>query len=146
MRNFSFLLTAIMLFTFFFSSIIFAQDESSHVFTVSTFEFSLPDEGSAAEFDSLNTLYMNNVINKNEYIISRRALRHMWGHNSLDLVYITEYNSFDDLEKGQDRNTELFREAWTTSEERQAFNSTIFSYFGGRHSDEIYQEDNNQRK
>jgi hypothetical protein len=146
MRNFSFLLTAIMLFTFFFSSIIFAQDESSHVFTVSTFEFSLPDEGSAAEFDSLNTLYMNNVINKNEYIISQRALRHLWGHNSLDLVYITEYNSFDDIEKGLDRNTELFREAWTTSEERQAFNSTIFSYFRGRHSDEIYQEDNNQRK
>ncbi len=146
MRNFSFLLTAIMLFTFFFSSIIFAQDESSHVFTVSTFEFSLPDEGSAAEFDSLNTLYMNNVINKNEYIISQRALRHLWGHNSLDLVYITEYNSFADIEKGLDRNTELFREAWATSEERQAYNAAVNKYFGNHHSDEIYQEVTNQRK
>ncbi len=146
MRNLSFPVAVILLLTFFFSSTVFAQDESSHVFTVSTFEFIVPDDGSGAEFDSLNTLYMNNVINKNEYIISQRALRHMWGHNSLDLVYITEYKSFDDIEKGQDRTTELFRETWTTSEERQVFNSAIFNYFGDRHSDEIYQEDNNQRK
>ena len=146
MRNLSFPVAVILLLTFFFSSTVFAQDESPHVFTVSTFEFIIPDDGSGAEFDSLNTLYMNNVINKNEYIISQRALRHMWGHNSLDLVYITEYKSFDDIEKGQDRTTELFRETWTTSEERQVFNSAIFNYFGDRHSDEIYQEDNNQRK
>jgi len=89
---------------------------------------------------------MDNVINKNEYIISQRALRHMWGNNSLDLVFITEYNSFSDIEKAQARNTELFREAWATSEERQAYNRAVSNYFGNRHSDEIYQEDPNQRK
>ncbi len=146
MRNLSFPVAVILLPTFFFSSTVFAQDESPHVFTVSTFEFIIPDDGSGAEFDSLNTLYINNVINKNEYIISQRALRHIWGHNSLDLVYITEYKSFTDIEKAQNRNTELFREAWATSEERQAYNDAANKYFGNRHSDEIYQEDSNQRK
>ena len=146
MRYLSIPIAAMLLFLLFFSSTIIAQDESPHVYTVTTTQFILPDGGSGAEFDSLNTLYMNNVINKNEYIISQRALRHMWGNNSLDLIYITEYKSFADIEKGQKRNTELFREAWATSEERQAFNKAINNYYGARHSDEIYQEDNNQRK
>jgi hypothetical protein len=146
MRYLSFLLTAIMLLTLFFSSTLNAQDESPHVYTVTTTQFIFSDGGSMAEWDSLNTLRMENVVNKNEFIISQRALRHMWGDNSLDLVYITEYKTFGDIEKGQARNTELIREAWATSEERQAFNNAISNYFGDRHSDEIYQEVMNQRK
>ncbi len=146
MRYLSFLLTAIMLLTLFFSSTLNAQDESPHVYTVTTTQFIFPDGGSMTELDSLNTLRMENVVNKNEYIISQRVLRHMWGHNSLDLVYITEYKSFGDIEKAQDKNTELFRETWTTPEERQAYNGAINKYFGDRHSDEIYQEQMNQRK
>jgi len=111
MRYLSYPVAAILLFTFFFSSTVFAQNECPHVFTVTTTQFVLPDDGSISEWDSLNTLYMDNVINKNEHIISQRALRHMWRHNSLDLVYITEYKTFADIEKGQERNTELFREA-----------------------------------
>ena len=146
MRKLSFSLAVMLLLTFFISSQINAQDEDPHVYTVTTTQFVFPDGGSIAEWDSLNTLYMENVVSKNEYIISQRALRHMWGHNSEDLVYITEYKSFTDIEKGQERNTELFREAWATSEERQAYNNAANKYFGNHHSDEIYQEDNNQRK
>ena len=146
MRNLSFSVAVMLLLTFFFSSQVNAQDEDPHVYTVTTTEFSFPDGGSSAEWDSLNTLYMEKVVNKNEYIISQRALRHMWGHNSLDLLFITEYKSFSDIEKSQNRNTELFREAWATSEERQAYNKAVSKYFGDRHSDEIYQEDSNQRK
>jgi len=146
MRYLSIPIAAILLFSFFFSSIILAQDESPHVYTVTTTQFIFPDGGSRAEFDSLNSLYMENVVNKNEFIISQRALRHMWGNNSLDLVYITEYKSFTDIEKGQKRNTELFREAWATSEERRAFNTALNKYYRDRHSDEIYQEFSNQRK
>ena len=146
MRKLSFSLAVIVLLTFIISSEVNAQDEGDHVYTVTTTEFVFPDGGSSAEWDSLNTLYMENVVNKNEYIVSQRALRHMWGNNSLDLVFITEYKSFGDIEKGQARNTELFREAWATSEERQAYNKAVSKYFGDRHSDEIYQEDSNQRK
>jgi hypothetical protein len=146
MRNPLFALSAILLVSFIFSSNLTAQDEKPHVYTVTTLEFIFPDGGSNAEFDSLNTLYMENVINKNEFIVSQRALRHMWGSNSLDLVYITEYKSFGDIEKGQDRNSELFRETWQTSEERQAYNAAVGKYFGDQHSDEIFQEVSKQRK
>lgn len=106
----------------------------------------MPAGGSMAEWDKLNTLYMKNVVNNNEFIISQRTLRHMWDHNSLDLVYITEYKTFGDIEKGQARNTELFCGTWTTPEERQAYNRAVNNYFGDRHSDEIFQEVMNQRK
>jgi len=89
---------------------------------------------------------MENVINQNEYIVSQRVLRHRWGNNSLDIVYVSKFNSFADIEKGQDRRTELFNEVWATKEGREAFNDALFRYFGNRHSDEIYPEVINQRK
>lgn len=146
MQKFNFVVILLFLFSFLLVGTLYAQDDSPHVYTVTTTQFIFPDGGSIAEWDSLNTLYMDNVINKNEFIISQRALRHMWGANSEDLVYITEYASFADIEKAQDRNTELFQEAWATSEERQAYNSAVGNYFGNFHSDEIYQEVTKQRK
>ena len=59
MRYLSFPVAAILLFTFFFSSTLFAQDDSPHIFTVTTTQFVFPDGGSMAEWDSLNTLYVD---------------------------------------------------------------------------------------
>jgi hypothetical protein len=38
------------------------------------------------------------------------------------------------------KNNELFMEAWSTKEARDAFNKAYNKYFTGNHSDEIYQE------
>jgi hypothetical protein len=146
MKGFNIILYLSLFFVVLTSGNIFGQDEKPHVYTVTTTEYTFPDDGSTAEWDSLNTLYMENVINKNEYIISQRALRHLWGSYGSDLVFITEYASFADIELAQDRNTELFREHWATQEERSAYNDAINRYFGSGHSDEIYTEVSNQRK
>lgn len=139
MRNFTSFAAVLFILAFLCSWQVFAQDEKPHVFTVTTWELLSPDDGSDAEFDSLGTLFRENVINKNEFIISRRVMQHLWGKSSLDFVIINEYASFSDIEKASDRNSELIKEAWPDKAERQAYFQAVFKYFG-KHSDEIYQE------
>ena len=121
-----------------FSGMLYAQEEEPHVFEVTTWEAVNPEGGSDAERDSLMTIFIENAVNKNEFIVKQIIMTHMYGSNSSDYVVITEHKSFGDIEKAQSRNTELFREFMPDDKERAEFFDAIFSYFGS-HSDEIYQ-------
>jgi hypothetical protein len=117
----------------------FAQPSGNAVL-VQNSEAAFPENGTVAEFDSLTNLYNKNVWNKNPYVISHMTVRHWWGNNNRDFVEITVIKTWEDIPKAMQKNNELFREAWSTKEERDAFNKAYNKYFTGKHSDEIYQE------
>ncbi len=123
-----------------------SQDYQGNVFVVTTMERAFPEDGTMAEFDSLNQLYTDKVIKKNNLILSSKALRHWWGHNNRDYVMIYEVASWDDVIKANQMNEELFEKAWATEEARKEFNDAYNKYFTGKHSDEIYQEDKTAKK
>ena len=129
---------------FAFSGMLYAQEEEPHVFIVVTWEYLSPESGSSAEFDSLSAFWYENVIKKNEFIVSRISMSHMYGSNSSDYVIITEVKSIADLEKVQNRNSELIREVIPDNEERVKYFKAVSKYFGN-HSDEIYQEERSTR-
>lgn len=110
-----------------------------HIFVVVTWETIRPQGGTMTEMDSLMTLYQNEVIKKNELIISEKNLRHLYGSNSGDWIVITEYANWNDVDASTARGEELFKAKWSTPEERIAFNTAFGKYFGN-HSDEIYME------
>jgi hypothetical protein len=121
-----------------FSGMLYAQEEEPHVYTIVTWESLDPEGGSNAERDSLGAIRIENVVNKNEFILNQSVMTHMYGSNSSDFVVITEYKSFADIEKATKRNGELFREFMPDSEKRAEFWKAFGAYFG-KHSDEIYQ-------
>ena len=121
-----------------FSGMLYAQEEAPHIFEVTTWEAVNPEGGSDAERDSLMAMWIENAINKNEFIVNQTIMTHLYGSNSSDYVVITEHKSFSDMEKAQSRNIELFREFMPDDEARAEFFSAVFKYFGS-HSDEIYQ-------
>ncbi len=116
-----------------------AQPAGGNLIVINNAELSLYSEGSIAEFDSLNSLYNKNVLAKNELIISYKTYSHWFGHNNRDFITMTEVKSWEDVIAVNQRNTELFEEAWATEAERKAFNDASNKYFTGKHSDEIYQ-------
>ena len=120
----------------------FAQQPAGtgNIFVVTTYEFSFPEGGRPAEFDSLTQLYTDNVTRKNDLILSFHTLRHWWGHNNRDLVTIFEVKDWGDVEKASAKETELFEKAFSTKEQRDAFNKAYRRYLTGKHSDEIYAE------
>ena len=121
------------------STLMFAQP-AGNVVVMNNAELSLSNEGSIAEFDSLTQLYNTNVLDKNELILSYKVVRHWWGNNNRDFVTIYEVKSWEDVLAANQRNNELFQEAWSTKEARKEYNDAYNKYFTGEHSDEIYQE------
>lgn len=114
-----------------------AQD--GNYYTVTTWKISAPEGGSMSEFTEIMQEWYDKVVSKNEYIVSERVLRHQSGADMRDWVFITEYKSWNDIDKAGDRQNELVQEAWKTAEERGDFFSKFFSY-ARTHSDEIMQE------
>ncbi|MBN2366517.1 MAG: hypothetical protein EH225_11320 [Calditrichaeota bacterium] len=124
----------------------FSQENQGNAFVVTVMELAMPEDGSVAEFDSLNQLYTDKVIKKNNLILSHRNLRHWWGNDNREFVVIYEVASWGDILKANEMNNTLFEEAWITEETRKEFNHAYNKYFTGKHSDEIYQELNSGRK
>lgn len=127
-----------------FSGMLYAQEDNPHVYTVVTFELLIPEDGSRVDFDSLSALWTENISKNNEFIVSEVTMSHLWGNNSNDFVVITEFRSFADIEKSQNRDFELLKEAWPDKEERQQYFNALVKYFRS-HSDEIYQEETSIR-
>ena len=116
-----------------------AQEETSHIFTVTTILAKIPDGGSMAEFDSLQQVYTTNVTMKNSNVVSQRCVRHLYGSDSRQLIYITEYKNMEDMLASSKEDGRLFREAWPDEDKRAEYNKASGKYFG-HHSDEIYSE------
>lgn len=139
MNSFKFLialLTVILL----ISISAFAQTPQGNVVVINNSELSLSGEGTFAEFDSLTSEYNKWCLDKNDYVISHKTVRHWWGHDNRDFVNIVEVKNWDDILNFNERADELFREHWDTPEKRKAFNDAYNKFFTGKHSDEIYQE------
>ena len=131
---------SMVLLVFLFTGVMaIAQPSGGNIIVINNAEASLITDGSFAEFDSLNSLYNKNVLAKNELIITYRTYGHWFGHNNRDFITMTEVKSWEDVIAANQRNTELFEEAWATEAERKAFNDAYNKYFTGQHSDEIYQ-------
>ena len=125
---------------FLFGTNSLAQPAQGNVVVVNNAELAFSGEGSISVFDSLTVEYNKWCMDKNEYVISYRVVRHWWGNNNRDFVTITEVKSWEDVLNFNQRANELFEEHWNTPEKRKEFNDAYSKYFTGQHSDEIYQE------
>lgn len=90
------------------------------------------------EWHALAKEYNEKVTMKNEFIRSTSVLTHMYTSDNSDVLLITTYNSWDAIEKAQDRNDELEAAAWPDKDARMAFMDKMNRYMVHKHSDEIY--------
>ena len=120
-----------------FNSSSFAQD--GHYYTVTTWKISIPEGGSNTEFNALAKEWYDKVTSKNDKIISEKVLRHGYGNDMRDWVYITEYANWADIDAAAEVQNKLVDEGWTNKDERKKFFDTFWKYVD-THSDEILQE------
>lgn len=118
----------------------YAQDKpQKHFYTVTTWKFTIPEDGSNAELDSLMKVWHDMVVVKNEKVVSEKVLRHYWGHDMRDWVFVTEYASWADIEAAGDMQGKLVEAAWPDKADRKKF-FKAFNKYAVTHSDEIYQD------
>ena len=97
-----------------------------------------PENGSIKERDSLVAVYNNNVVKKNEYILSHKEYTHWFTGNNRDYMVIEEYKDFDSMEKSFERNTELEKLAWPDEKKAKEFFDKMGGYFENWHGDALY--------
>ena len=140
MKRINLLFVAVLAIVFSFSTNSFAQDKpQGHFYTVTTWKFTIPEDGSRSELDSLMTVWHDMVIVKNDKVVSEKVLRHYWGHDMRDWVFVTEYASWADIEAAGDMQGKLVEAAWPDKMDRKKFFSA-FNKYAVTHSDEIFQE------
>jgi len=114
------------------------EEEDGHIFTISTWKASkIPEDGSRAERDSLLMISVE-LTNMNPKYLSAKVLRHSWGSDFRDWVFITEYATWADIEEAGNIDEENFKKKWPDKEWR-GYLRTFGKYFT-THSDEIYTE------
>ncbi|MGJ5642585.1 hypothetical protein [Formosa sp. S-31] len=82
--------------------------------------------------------YFDNVTSKNEFLRSSTFYIHRFSDDSSELVLINSYDSWEDINKANDRNKELEEEAWPLEQKRKEVLGNISKYYTAYHADEIY--------
>lgn len=85
--------------------------------------------------DSLLKVYKQNYYDKNPYFTSTRIIRHYYGHDSREVLIITELNGWDDIPKAEAKGQELMAKVPDQDKFWKAISSLITPE---HHSDEIY--------
>ncbi len=108
-------------------------------FAYTAWNFGLDDETANPEqWTALSKEYNEKVTMKNEFIRSTAVLSHMYTPDNADVVFVTTYNTWADIEKAQARNEALEAAAWPDKAAREAFMKKMNRYVVHQHSDEIY--------
>jgi len=102
-----------------------------------TSHFAYPQDGAPGELGKARSEYLENVINKNEFIKGYYPHRHFYGQDSTEFIEAFFLDSMEDLDDMNRRNGELFREHYATDESRKAMGEIQMKYYTGIHGDQI---------
>jgi hypothetical protein len=97
-----------------------------------------PKDGTEKEFNELRNKYLSEVTDKNEYIKAYYPNVHAWGANNTEFTEVFVVDNLGDIEKGFDRDDELFKGAWPDDAKAKDFDDKYNKYFTGEHGDYIY--------
>ena len=143
MKKISRYFASLLVFTFLLSVAAVAQEEAEPqgpvYITVTTAHWDMEaEQGAFKDWLETEKEYFDKVVSNNELIISSNVLTHYYTADNSEVKFIYVYASWEDIEKGGDRNFELAKEAWPELEDRRAFFKKQSSYYSNMHSDELY--------
>jgi hypothetical protein len=139
-KNFSF---GIFVFLFLFTSKAIGQQTQAAEFkpvflTVTTLHRSSDPDVDFTDWRKTEEEYYNKVTAKNNLIIGSGYYMHFFTPDDSEILSVTIYNSWEDIEKATDVTNKLVMEAWPDEVKRAAFFDKQSSYYAPKHSDEIY--------
>lgn len=137
MKKIDFLAVTMLILTLISSNTFFAQEEPKPVYiTVTTMHRNLDSDGK--DWRKTEQEYFDKVTSKNDLIIGSEILTHYFTANSTEILHISVYKTWEDIERSSDKDDELIKAAWPDEKTRKAFFDKRRSYYTTMHSDEIY--------
>ncbi len=81
--------------------------------------------------------YFDKVTAKNDLIMRTNVLVHYYTEDNSEILFVTAFRSWEDIEKANAKDDELTKAAWPDSVKRRAFFDKQRSFYTSKHSDEI---------
>jgi len=140
MKHFKTNFTLLMLFSMFCVQPFLAQEPAPPEYLiVTTGHWDLDyEEGSVDDIKALELEWFEKVTMKNEYFINTNFLNHYFTADNSEVLFVTVYNTWEDIEKATKRTEELVEAAWPDETLREEYFKKRNAYYEDRHSDEIY--------
>ena len=140
MKKANFLLTAVAVLSLWIINMnsTTAQTNANHLFHVNTW-YMVPGLDSVAQAEKDATLkeYFEKVDKKNQYIVHQWSMQHYYTDDSREYVTVSEYATWADIDKANERSGELEKQAWPDAQKRKEFIKKMNSFFT-THKDAIY--------
>lgn len=137
MKKSIFLSLGMLIFTFLLSINLRAQEDPKPVYIIITTMYRNLD-ADRTDWQKTEQEYYDKVISKNDLIIGSEILTHYYTANSTEVLHVSVYKNWEDIEKSNDVSNELIKKAWPDEKVRKAFFDKQRSYYATKHSDEIY--------
>lgn len=115
-----------------------AQEKEKPVFiTMTTLHRSM--DAKANDWKAAEQEYFDKVTSKNDLIIGSETLTHYYTNDNTEIILVSVYKTWEDIEKASTINDELIKKAWPDEKARTAFFEKYDKFYTPVHSDEIYQ-------
>ncbi|MGK2861746.1 MAG: hypothetical protein ACSLE0_07410 [Chitinophagaceae bacterium] len=119
-----------------FPSVLIAQNDPQ-LLVVARFHFNLSSPSTFDEWKAHEKEYFDKVTAKNDLIVGANVLVHYYTDDNSEVLVVSVYRSWEDIEKANVKDNELIRAAWPDSVKRSAFFDKRRSFYTSVHSDEI---------
>lgn len=115
------------------------QEQFQPVFiTMTTAHWSADPDVDFSDWLETEKEYFEKVTKKNDLIIGSGFYTHYFTPDNSEIVMVSVYKTWEDIEKANEVNQKLIEEAWTDEDARKAFFDKQGKYYSPMHNDEIY--------
>lgn len=90
------------------------------------------------EWNTVEQEYFDKVTSKNNLVIGSDVLTHYFTENNSEIIHVSAYKTWEDIEKSAKISEDLIKQAWPDEKDRKAFFEKYRSFYTPMHSDEIY--------
>lgn len=127
---------------FMFSSNSYAQEEEKEEFspvflTITTMHRSSDPDTDFSDWMEVEKEFFDNVTMKNDLILGSGVYFHYFSPDDSEVIQVSVYKSWADIELAADKTGELINAHWTDKDARSEYFKKRNSYYDGNHSDEI---------
>lgn len=125
--------------TLLFPATVFSQDAKEEFKPVFLTITTMHRSSNADMSDWLETEkeYHDNVTMKNDMILGSGLYFHYFSEDDSEIIAVTVYGSWADIEASGSKDTELINAHWSDEDAREAYFKKRSSYYDAMHSDEI---------
>jgi hypothetical protein len=121
----------------------FAQDNAAEEFepvyiTMTTSHWNPDPDVNFDDWKATEKEYFDKVTMKNDLILSSGYYTHYFTPDNSEIVMVSVYKNWEDIEKAAEKSNELAMAAWPDEAARKAFFDKQGKYYSPQHSDEIY--------